>query len=68
MLGRAHREIHGDPASPQRNAALFAAAEARSDVPRLQALAPYLRAARPERIFDAELDMLVAAIRAATRQ
>ncbi|MQA06994.1 MAG: TetR family transcriptional regulator [Pseudonocardiaceae bacterium] len=67
VLGRAHRETHGDPTTPQRNAALFAAAESDDDVPRLRALTPRLRTVTPGDVFDAELDMLVLAVEAAAR-
>ncbi|WP_028937067.1 TetR/AcrR family transcriptional regulator [Pseudonocardia spinosispora] len=65
VLGRAHRELHGDPTSAERNAALLAAAESEDSAPRLRALAPHLRAITPEEIFETELDILVNAIWAA---
>jgi AcrR family transcriptional regulator len=67
VFGRAHRELHGDPTTPERNADLFAAAEASAQTTRLKALLPGLRTVTPDEIFDAELDMLIGAIRATTR-
>ncbi|NKY59226.1 TetR/AcrR family transcriptional regulator [Nocardia flavorosea] len=66
VLGRAHRETHGDPTTPGRNAELFAAAETSRDAVRLKALLPALRAVTGDEIFEAELDILIAAVRAAT--
>ena len=68
VLGRAHREVHGDPTSPDRNARIFDAAQAGSAAPTLKALVPHLRAATAGEIFEAELDMLIGAIHAARRQ
>ncbi|GAB3565085.1 hypothetical protein GCM10027445_10020 [Amycolatopsis endophytica] len=68
VLGRAHREVHGDPTTPDRNAGIFAAAQGSSSAPTLKALVPHLRAATADEIFDAELDMLVGAIHAKRRQ
>jgi len=65
VIGRAHREEHGDPTTPSRNAELFAAAE--RDGARLKALLPSLRAVTGDELFDAELDMVVTAIRATAR-
>ncbi|MQA79685.1 MAG: TetR family transcriptional regulator [Streptosporangiales bacterium] len=62
VLGRAHRELRGDPTSPSRNEALLAGAEHRPDAPRLRALAPRLRSADPDEVFETELDMFVAAV------
>jgi AcrR family transcriptional regulator len=67
VFGRLQRELHGDPTTPRRNAELFAAAETSHDAERLKALLPSLRTMTPDEIFDAEVDMLVGAIRAATR-
>ncbi|UQS22943.1 TetR/AcrR family transcriptional regulator C-terminal domain-containing protein [Amycolatopsis thermalba] len=68
VLGRAHREVHGDPTTPERNARIFEAAQAGSAAPTLKALVPHLRAATADEVFDTELDMLVGAIHAARRQ
>jgi len=62
VLGRAHREVHGDPTTPERNADLLDAAAGRTDLPRLRALRPYLRESTPGAIFETELDILIAAI------
>ncbi|WP_166462593.1 TetR/AcrR family transcriptional regulator [Amycolatopsis acidicola] len=67
VLGRAHREEHGDPTSPERNARLFTAAEDTADAPRLKALVPRLRGIDGDAVFAAELDMLVGAIDATAR-
>lgn len=67
VLGRAYREVHGDPTAPDRNAPIFEAAQSGSAAPTLKALVPHLRAATADEIFDAELDMLVGAIHAARR-
>ncbi|WP_431901763.1 hypothetical protein [Amycolatopsis thermoflava] len=66
--GRAHREVHGDPATPERDAGIFEAARPSSAAPTLKALVPHLRAATADEVFDAELDMLAGAIHAARRQ
>ncbi|MFD4197491.1 hypothetical protein [Amycolatopsis thermoflava] len=68
VLGRAHREVHGDRATPERDAGIFEAARASSAAPTLKALVPHLRAVTADEVFDAELDMLVGAIHAARRQ
>lgn len=68
VLGRAHREVHGDPATPERNAGIFEAARASSAAPTLKALVPHLRAVTADEVFDAEFDLLVGAIHAARRQ
>ncbi|MFD4252806.1 hypothetical protein ACFWQL_23975 [Amycolatopsis thermoflava] len=66
--GRAHREVHGDLTTPERDAGIFEAARASSAAPTLKALVPHLRAATADEVFDAELDMLAGAIHAARRQ
>ncbi|MFI6394945.1 TetR/AcrR family transcriptional regulator C-terminal domain-containing protein [Nonomuraea sp. NPDC050547] len=65
VFGRVRREFHGDPTAPERNAELFAAAEASPEANRLKALLPSLRSLTPDQIFDAELDMIIGAIREA---
>ncbi|SEG62958.1 regulatory protein, tetR family [Nonomuraea solani] len=67
VFGRVQRELQGDPTTPRRNAELFVAAEASRDAERLKALLPSLRAVTPDEIFDAELDMVISAIRATAR-
>lgn len=67
VLGRAHREEHGDPTAPRRNAPLFTAAEDGARAPRFGALVPLLREFDPDTVFAAELDMLVGAIGATER-
>jgi hypothetical protein len=68
VLGRAHHPTHGDPTTPARNTLVYAAAEDDpAAAPRLSALLPRLRAATPEAVFEAGLDMLVTAIEAAAR-
>lgn len=64
VLGRAHRESHGDPTTARRNAELFEAAAHSDDTPRLRELTPRLRRMTPDQVFDAELDMIIAAIKA----
>ncbi|MEU6783243.1 TetR/AcrR family transcriptional regulator C-terminal domain-containing protein [Nonomuraea angiospora] len=65
VLGRLHRELHGDPVSAHRTASLLALAEQAEDHPRLRAAEPHLRAVSAEEVFEAELDMLIEAVRAA---
>lgn len=65
VLGRLHRELHGDPVSAHRTASLLALAEQAEDHPRLRAAEPHLRAVSSEEVFEAELDMLIEAIRTA---
>ncbi|HVW41823.1 MAG TPA: TetR/AcrR family transcriptional regulator C-terminal domain-containing protein [Amycolatopsis sp.] len=67
VIGRAHREVRGDPTTQDRNATLFAAAEASRDAARFTALLPSLRTVTSDEIFAAELDMLIEAIRATAR-
>ncbi|MBN6038118.1 TetR/AcrR family transcriptional regulator [Amycolatopsis sp. 195334CR] len=66
VLGRAHREANGDPTTPHRNAEVFAAAESGDRAPRLKALLPHLREVTSDQVFDAELDLLIGAIRRET--
>jgi AcrR family transcriptional regulator len=63
VLGRLHREAHGDPTDRHRIANLRATTDDVSDLPRLRAAMPYLRTTTAEHIFDAELDMLIDAVR-----
>jgi AcrR family transcriptional regulator len=65
VLGRLHRELHGDPVAAHRTASLLALAGQAEDHPRLRAAEPHLRAVSPEEVFEAELDILVEAVRAA---
>ncbi|MEV0390301.1 TetR/AcrR family transcriptional regulator C-terminal domain-containing protein [Nonomuraea sp. NPDC050643] len=65
VLGRLHRELHGDPIDRHRTASLLALAGEGGDHPRLRAAEPHLRAVTAEEVFDAELNMLIAAIAAA---
>ena len=64
VLGRAHRETHGDPTSPRRNAELFDAAATSGQAPRLRSLAPRLREVTSDQVFDDELDIIIGAIEA----
>jgi TetR/AcrR family transcriptional regulator, tetracycline repressor protein len=65
VLGRLHRELHGDPVAPRRTAALLDMADEPGAHPRLRAAEAHLRAVTTEEVFEAELRMLFAAIRAA---
>ncbi|MEU3550314.1 TetR/AcrR family transcriptional regulator C-terminal domain-containing protein [Streptomyces longwoodensis] len=67
VLGRLHRELHGDPVNHHRTASPTALAEQAGDYARLRAAVPYLLELSPEQVFQDELDMLVLSIRAATR-
>ncbi|GAA2432976.1 TetR/AcrR family transcriptional regulator C-terminal domain-containing protein [Actinomadura vinacea] len=60
VLGRTHRELHGDPATLHRNASLDV--PVREEYPRLHAVETHLGAVTADQIFDAELDMLIHAI------
>jgi AcrR family transcriptional regulator len=64
VLGRAHRETHGDPTTAHRNVELFKAAAHSDDAPRLRALTPRLRRMTPDQVFDTELDLIIQAIKA----
>jgi len=66
VLGRLHRELHGDPIGRHRTASLVALGE-EGEYPRLRAAAPFLREITAEQVFDAELDMLIHAVEAAAR-
>lgn len=61
VLGRVHREIHGDPTSPGRNAGLLRAWQSR-------AVTDHLRAVTPDRMFEAELDMFIEALAALAKK
>ncbi|MEQ4721578.1 TetR/AcrR family transcriptional regulator C-terminal domain-containing protein [Nonomuraea sp. B19D2] len=65
VLGRLHRELHGDPIAAHRTASLVALADKAGGHPRLRAAEPHLRAVSSEEIFEAELDMLIEAVKAA---
>ncbi|MGI5323754.1 TetR family transcriptional regulator [Actinomadura nitritigenes] len=71
VLGRMHREAHGDPIDRHRNASLGAHARAVGDgpgaLPRLRAAEPHLREITTAEVFDTELDMLVRAVEAEAR-
>lgn len=62
VFGRVHREVHGDPVSPERTASLLDTA--RGELPRVRAAESALRAITAAQIFETELDMLVGAIAA----
>ena len=62
VFGRVHREVHGDPVSPERTASLIDTA--RGELPQVRAAESALRAITAEQIFETELDMLVAAVAA----
>jgi AcrR family transcriptional regulator len=68
VLGRIHRELHGDPVDRHRTASLLAIAHELGDFPHLAAAEPHLRAMTSEDIFHAEIDMLIAAIGQSVRQ
>jgi AcrR family transcriptional regulator len=68
VLGRMHREAHGDPIDQHRNASLGARAEDREGLPRLSAAAPHLREITTAEVFATELDMLIRAVEAEARQ
>jgi AcrR family transcriptional regulator len=55
VLGRVHREIHGDPTSPERNEVLLRAWQSKP-------VAGYLSAVTPDQMFEAELDMFINAL------
>lgn len=69
VLGRPHRELHRelhrDPVDRHRTASLPALAEGAGEYPRLHAAERHLRAISAAEVFEAELDMLVEAIKAA---
>jgi AcrR family transcriptional regulator len=67
MLGRLHHQLHGDPIAEHRTASLLALADEAGDFPRLRAAAAHLKAITVEQVFEAELDLLIAAIEAAAR-
>ncbi|WLW50142.1 TetR/AcrR family transcriptional regulator [Streptomyces sp. YU58] len=67
VLGRCHRELHGDPVDHHRTASLTTLAEQAGDYARLRAAVPYLVELTPGQIFQDELDMLVLSIKAAAR-
>ncbi len=67
VLGRLHRELHGDPVAEHRTAALLALADETPDLPLLRATRHHLRAVTAEQIFETEMDMLVHAIETAAR-
>lgn len=67
VLGRIHRELHGDVAGVHRDASLEATGRSPGDHPRLTAAEPHLRATTADEIFDTELDMLIHAIARAAR-
>jgi AcrR family transcriptional regulator len=62
VFGRVHREVHGDPVSPERTASLLDTA--RGELPHVRAAESALRAITATQIFETELDMLVGAITA----
>jgi AcrR family transcriptional regulator len=62
VLGRAHREAHGDPTTAERNAELYDAAADSEVAPRLRALSSRLRKVTPDQIFDDQLEMIIGAI------
>ncbi|UWM51437.1 TetR/AcrR family transcriptional regulator C-terminal domain-containing protein [Streptomyces carpaticus] len=67
VQGRARSESRrgGDPTTPERQAPLLdAAARPGAEAPRLRALAPVLNGIGSDRIFDAEIAMLIRAIEA----
>jgi AcrR family transcriptional regulator len=64
VLGRLHRELHGDPVDRHHTASLLALAEQAGDHPRLRAALPYLRELTAEQVFEDELDMLVLSVKA----
>jgi AcrR family transcriptional regulator len=66
VFGRLHREVHGDPVSPERTASLLDTA--RGELPQLRAAESALRAITAEQVFETELDMLVSAVAAAVRR
>ena len=66
VLGRIHRELHGDPARLHLTASLGADRRGHEH-PRLNAAEPHLSAITADEIFDTELDMLIGAIEAAGR-
>lgn len=68
VLGRLHRELHGDPVGERRTAGLVAAAAEHDDVPHLRAASPHLRATTSADVFHAELDMLIEMIGARARR
>ncbi|MFC5829762.1 TetR/AcrR family transcriptional regulator [Nonomuraea insulae] len=67
VLGRLHRELYGDPVDRHRTASLLALAEGTVEYPRLHAAERHLRAVSAAEVFEAELDMLVEAIKAAAK-
>lgn len=65
VFGRLHREVHGDPVSPERTASLLDTAREHDDLPHVLAAERDLRAITAEQVFETELDMLVHAVKAA---
>jgi hypothetical protein len=62
VLGRIHRELHGDPVDRHRTAGLLAIVRELGDFPHLSAAEPYLRDITGDQIFHAEIDMLIDAV------
>jgi TetR/AcrR family transcriptional regulator, tetracycline repressor protein len=60
IVGRVHREVHGDVVAPARTGQLLAAAARRTDeFPLLARTRAHLEKLTPADIFEAELDLLV---------
>ncbi|RKT54276.1 TetR/AcrR family transcriptional regulator [Saccharothrix australiensis] len=67
-LGRVHRELHGDVVAPKRTSNLLAAASKTPDeFPTIDRTSSALKDIDQDDIFNAELDLLINGIRAATR-
>lgn len=66
VLGRIHRELHGDPAALHSAASLNSTTARTGDHPRLQAAEPHLDTITPDEIFTTELDMLIHTIKTKT--
>ncbi|MFW7413989.1 TetR/AcrR family transcriptional regulator [Demequina sp. SO4-18] len=62
VLGRIQREARGDPTTPARNKRLIDAAVASDEAPTVRRYASYLRAVDPGEVFEAEVNMVCAAI------
>ncbi|MBE1533303.1 TetR/AcrR family transcriptional regulator [Actinomadura algeriensis] len=62
VMGRLHREVHGDPVAGHRDASLHAKPGDRAGLPRLRAAAPHLRDVTSDDVRRAELDMFVLAV------
>jgi AcrR family transcriptional regulator len=67
VLGRLHRERHGDPVAEHRTASLLALADDTTGLPRLHAAQHHLRAVTAEQIFELEMEMLIHAIETTPR-